>query len=442
MTQPATESCQENIPQVLDKQPNHGCRVLVVSSIFPSHVLPGYGIFVKERLKAVARFRAHELRVVSPVPYFPCLPITTRWSHWARFPREESIDGLPVVRPRYFMLPKLGGYVEADLMYRPALRAVNKLRASGFRFDLIDAHFIYPNGVVGSYLAEKFDVPLIITGRGEDILRFPQLPIMGRKIRKAIQRADHFIALSREIAQAFERLGAPHDRITVIPNGVDCQKFHPIPQEIARARLGLPSDRRIILSVGNRQELKGFHLLIEALSTIRQTIPDAMLVIVGGRPPYGADHTPVIERTIREHGLEQHVRLVGSRPHDELPRWYNAADVFVLLSSREGSPNVLMEALACGTPAVATPVGGIPDILSDQRLGLLLAERSARSAAEGIIQLAHHPLNREVIREAMLQFDWQIVARKLTSILDQIITINRPSGFVENDMIEPRHSES
>lgn len=425
MTQSATKSCREYAPRVLDEQPNHGCRVLVVSSIFPSRVLPGYGIFVKERLRAVARFGAHELSVVSPVPYFPRLPIPTRWSHWALVPPEESIDGLPVVRPRYFMLPKLGGYFEADWMYRPALRAVNNLRASGFRFDLIDAHFVYPNGVVGSYLAEKFQVPLIITGRGEDILRFPQLPLMGQKIRQAIQRADRLIALSREIAQAFERLGAPPDRISVIPNGVDCGKFRPLPQDIARARLGLPPDRRIILSVGNRQELKGFHLLIQALPKIRETVPEAMVVIVGGRPPYGADFTPVIEKTIQEHGLEQHVRLVGSRPHDELPDWYSAADVFVLLSSREGSPNVLMEALACGTPAVATPVGGIPDILGDQRLGLLLAERSAEAAAEGIGQLLVQPLNREVIREAMLQCDWHITARRLTSIFDHTIMYSR-----------------
>jgi teichuronic acid biosynthesis glycosyltransferase TuaC len=396
-------------------------RVLVVSSIFPSQAQPNYGVFVKERLRAVAALGKYDLRVVAPTPWFPKLPVRTRWAHWAHFPQHEWVDGFAVGRPRYWMVPKIGGYFEADLMCPAVEREVEKLVASGFAFELVDAHFVYPNGVVGSWLAEKYRVPLVMTGRGTEMVSFPNLPIMGQRIRSAIPRCSEFIALSREIAEAFERLGAPRDRITVIPNGVDCEKFRPIAQAFAREQLGLPADRRILLSVGNRLENKGFHLLIEALPRIRERFPEAMVVIVGGRTPYGADFTPVIDAAVRRHGLEQHVRLVGSWPHEELAVWYSAADLFVLLSSREGSPNVLMETLACGTPAVATPVGGIPEMLRDERLGIVLPERSVPAAAEGIIEALGRDWDRGAIRQIMEQRDWSVTARAVAAVFERAL---------------------
>jgi teichuronic acid biosynthesis glycosyltransferase TuaC len=396
-------------------------RVLVVSGAFPSRAFPNRGVFVKERMRAVGALKGYDLRVVSPTPYFPNLPVFGKWARWAKVPPIETVDGLPVQRPRYLLPPKVGGYFQPRLMLPAIRRAIRRLATEGFEFDLIDAHFVYPNGVVGAMLAEEFGTPLVMTGRGEDILRFPGLPVMGRSIRWAITRCDRFVALSGEIADAMAAQGAPRARIHVIPNGVDCDKFRPfLPQE-ARRVLGLPCDRPIILSVGNLQERKGFHLLIDALPAIRKKFGDALVVIVGGPAPYGNSFGPEIKRRIAVNGLQDHVLMAGPKSHADLCQWYSAADLCVLLSSREGSPNVVLESLACGVPVVATSVGSIPEDLADSRLGMVLPERSAEVAAEGITQALSHNWDRGAIRRLMEQRSWQHVAVRVASVFDLAI---------------------
>lgn len=393
-------------------------RILVLSSTFPSAETPVHGVFVKERVRFVSQSGTCDIRVVSPVPYFPPVKWFSRWYAYSQIPRHESIDGMQVVRPRYLLPPKVGGYFHPQLMYPFVRRAIDRVQEK-FDFEMIDAHFIYPDGVLGALLADHYKCPLVITCRGEDILTIPDLPFCGRPVRRALQRADRLVALSAEIAEAMERLGADSKKIAVIPNGIDRERFHFQPQQSARQRLGLPLERPIALSVGYRLERKGFHLLIDAVPEIRQQFPDVLLVIVGGVARWGQDYTSEIEERIQALNLADHVRLVGARPQDELPHWYAAADVFALLSSREGSPNVLMEALACGLPAVATSVGGIPEVLEDSRLGHLLRERSAKAAAEGIVDVLGQELDRRRISEIMQSRGWEQTAGSVEEVFDK-----------------------
>lgn len=393
---------------------NRKLRILVLSTPFPSVADPYRGVFVKERVKAIAAL-GHEVRVISAIPWFPPIKKFSKWYRWSQYPREETFEGLKVYHPRYVLPPKVGGYFHPQLMYPAVKRIADQLRTE-FHFDLIDSHFVYPNGVVATMLGQKYDVPVMLTGRGEDILRFPAMPFKGNTIRKALGKASHCIALSREIANAMQNNNADPEKITVIPNGVDTDIFHALPQDECRKELNLPVDAKIILSVGDRLELKGFHLLVEAMPEILKHHPEAYLVIVGGPGRYGRDYTPEIEQQIKKHDLQNHVLLAGPRPHDELPSWYNAADIFALLSSREGSPNVLLEALACGTPAVATPVGGIRDELEDSELGMLLTERSPHEAARVLRNAFEENWNRPRITEKMKQRSWPAIARNINRL--------------------------
>lgn len=395
-------------------------RVLVLSGTFPSRVFPNYGIFVKERIRALADRPGYEVRVLAPAPYFPSIPGFGRWSLWSRVPRKETVDGLAVVRPRYFLPPKLGGYLEADLLYPAARRGAEQIRRE-FDFDVIDAHFVYPNGVAAVRLGQHFEVPVVMTGRGEDILRFPGLTFKGRRIRWALQQGDGFVALSREIARSFARNGAACGAISVIPNGVDSEMFRPWPKAEARRMLGLPEASRIVISVGDRVERKGFHVLIDALSRVLRMHPDVHAVIVGGPGRHGLDYTREIETRIAVSRLHDRVHLAGSQPHRDLAQWYSAADLFALLSSREGSPNVLLEALACGVPAVATPVGGIPEELADERSGVLLSERSVPAAAEGLCRALDRDWDREAIRTMMTRRNWHAVAEDIDTVMDRVL---------------------
>lgn len=403
-----------------DADPQRALRVLVLSSTFPSKVHPIHGVFVKERVKHVAQLPGVDVRVVSPVPYFPPIKAFERWYAFSQIPTRETIDGLDATRPRYVLLPKIGGYFGSQAIGPAYRKAADSLRIK-FDFDLIDAHFIYPDGAAAARVAQRLNKPLVITCRGEDILRIPELPFCGREVRFALRQANRLVALSDEIAEAIQRHGGDLDKIRVIPNGVDCEKFHPIDMQEARRLTGLPTDRTIIVSAGYRLERKGFHILIDAIPRIRERFPNVLVVIVGGVARWGQDYTLEIQNRIDAGGLGDHVLLAGPQPHEELARWYSAADVFALLTSREGSPNVLMEALACGAPAVATSVGGIPKVLSDSRLGLLMQNRTASCGADRIVQALSTHWDRDAIRAEMQARSWHRTADEVRTVLDEAL---------------------
>jgi len=396
-------------------------RVLVLAGgCFPTRSQPVHGVFVKERIRFVAQSYI-DVKVVSPTPYFPPIKWFKRWYPLSQIPNHEFVDGLEVIRPHYLLLPKIGGYWHAGLMYPAANAAIRRLLPE-FDFDLIDAHFAYPNGVAAIRLGKRYNKPVVITGRGGDIACFPDLPIIGPQIRRALCEATRLIAVSEDIASQMASLGANREKITVIGNGVDTEKFFPVPQAEARRRLNLPENRRLILAVGYRLELKGFHLLIDALPKIRETYPDAMVAIVGGQARWAADYLPAITERIKAHQLEDHVCIAGVCAQEELRYWYSAADVLSILSSREGSPNVLMESLACGLPAVATSVGGIPQVLADDpALGCLLPERSPQAAAKGIVESLAATPDRAAIRSIAEQHSWQTTAHRVIDVFEQAI---------------------
>ncbi len=394
----------------------HGMNILAISATFPSSTDPSRGVFVKERLKALALLDDVQVRVLAPTPWFPPLKRFSKWYRWSQFPYEEQIEGLPVYRPRYFLPPKVGGYVHPQLMHAAIVSAVDRIYRE-FRFDVLDAHYVYPAGALAVRLADRFNVPVVMTGRGEDMMRFPELPLVGNQIRRALKRAQGAIGVSQEIATRMLEHGASPDRTHVIANGVDTEKFYPKPQQDCRHALGLPLDGRIIVSVGDLLELKGFHLLVEAMPEVLRHEPKAMLIIVGGPGRFGRDHSSEIRAAIDRHQLHAHVRMVGARPHGELIDWYNAADLYAMMSSREGSPNVLLEALACGTPAIGTPVGGIPDELQDSARGELIPERTSKAAAATIVRALARSWDRQQIRGALMQRTWEATAQRVHQVL-------------------------
>src|SRR5438094_4846056 len=190
---------------------------------------------------------------------------------------------------------------------------------------------------------------------------------------QVLKRADAVVAVSQSLKDRMVSLGCPDEKITVIRNGIDAVKFMPQSRFGARQELELPSGRPILLSVGRLTENKGFHVLIDALSRFRNKCPDALLVIIGE-----GTYQSYLKAQVRRLNLEQNVRFAGPRPHEELPKWYSAADVFCLASATEGCPNVVLESLACGCPVIATGAGGICELVTSPSFGIIV-ERTAEA---------------------------------------------------------------
>ncbi|MBC7380781.1 MAG: glycosyltransferase [Burkholderiaceae bacterium] len=338
-------------------------RTLLFSTLYPSSERPGHGIFVETRLRELLKTGRVETRVVAPVPWFPWR--STRFGEraaMARTPRRETRHGIDVQHPRYALLPKLGMSSAPLALALGARRAVQRLLDEGFDFDLIDAHYFYPDGVAAALLSRWFKNPVVITARGSDVNLIAEHALPRRLMRWAAGQAFASVGVSAALAQRLHDIGAPAGRVHVLRNGVDTERFTPQPD--ARQRLAVAGSP-LLLSVGNLLPVKRHGLVIEALALLRHTHPQARLAIVGAGPLQAE-----LAAQAAALGLCDAVQLVGAVPQDELLHWYSAADLLVLASSREGWPNVLLEAMACGTPVLASRVGGVPEIVSNERVGM------------------------------------------------------------------------
>ena len=353
-------------------------KVLTFTSLFPNHRQPNKAVFIRHRVHALKKYRGVDLRVVAPIPYFPDLPAFGKWHLYSQIQRREWFEGMEIHHPRYLVTPKVGMAMYGYAMFLGALNTVRRLERE-FPFDLIDAHYLYPDGLAAVLLGKYFKRPVILSARGTDTHHYPGIPIVRGHIKRALGDADHLISVCDSLKSIMVGLGCPSGKISVVPNGIDPSRFFPKSREDARRAVGVPSDARMLLTVGTLNENKGMGILVEALSLI-----DAMGALDFDTYMVGdGESREAIGRSIAEKGLESRVRIVGEVPNNDLVDWYNAADLFFLGSRREGWPNVIVEALACGTPVVATPVNGVPEILRSEAHGLTV-ERGAKSFAEGI----------------------------------------------------------
>lgn len=396
---------------------SNNLKILTFTTLFPNHCFPLHGLFVKARMKEVAKLC--ELKVVAPVPWFPPFPFMKQYYPYSQVQREEWMENLHVSHPRFFLFPEVGKILDGLWIFLGAYGTIKKLQRR-FPFDLIDAHYAYPDGYAGYLLARAFNKPYTITIRGSDINLLPRYPLRRRLIQKTLLKAGRIIAVCQALKEASIQLGIPKEKITVIPNGVDLFRFFPVNKQEARKVANLPLDRRIILSVGHLCERKGFHLLIDAMKElIKKGEEDLLLVIVGGNTHEGDFRKYLEERTIRQ-GLENHVLLAGPKPPDELRIWYSAADLFCLASSREGWPNVCFESLACGVPVIATRVWGTPEVICSPDYGLLVEERSVEALAAKIEQGLKTEWDSEKMVAYARQNTWQGVAGKVLEVFESV----------------------
>jgi glycosyltransferase involved in cell wall biosynthesis len=400
-------------------------RVLVLSSTFPSRTRPTYGVFVRERVRHVARHC--ELTVMAPIPWFPPSG-RLRGDAVATTPHVETQDGLDVRHPRFLCPPRVGKTLDGVLYAASLLPVVARLRRR-FPFDLIDAHFTYPDGVAAGLLGRAFRVPVVITVRGTHDLYHAGFALRRLQIRAALRRAARVVTVSQSLHDFVVALGVDRDRVRVIPNGVDASLFAPGDRAVARQRLGLAPEGTVLLSVAGLVEGKGHHRVIESLPSIAARHPDVAYVVVGAEAPRG-DHARELQALARRHGVADRLRLVGPRPHDEIPRWMAAADVFCLATRSEGWCNAITEATACGLPVVSTRVGGNAEIVQDGRDGFLVPFWDADRFVSAVSEVLGRSWNRAEIAARAGTAGWEQTARAVAEEFRRALAPGRTAAPV------------
>lgn len=377
-------------------------RLLTFSTLYPNAAQPSHGIFVETRLRHLLASGGAQSRVVAPVPWFPSAhPVFGRYAASARVPPVEQRFGIDVLHPRYPLIPRFG-MTSAPLLLalaaRPALAAV---RAQGYDFDVIDAHYVYPDGVAAVLLGRWLNKPVVITARGTDVNLIPRYRIPRAFIRWAGRRAAHLIAVCQALKDAMVELGIPAERVTVLRNGVDLSLFQPLDRAQARAALGI-GPGRVLLSVGHLVERKGHHLVIEAAARL----PETQLLIAGD-----GEERSALQGLAHRLRVSDRVRFLGAVNQTQLRQYYSAADALVLASSREGWANVLLESMACGTPVIATHVWGTPEVVAAPAAGVLMRERSADALIEAYHRLFAAYPERAATRCYAERFSWDETTR-------------------------------
>jgi glycosyltransferase involved in cell wall biosynthesis len=365
-------------------------RLLTYSTLYPNPYRARHGIFVEERLRHLVASGQVTSRVVAPVAWLRAAPAGSP------IPRSEVRHGIPVSHPRYPVLPKVGISVAPWLLAAATSREIARTIRDGYDFLALDAHYLYPDGVAAVLIGRRLGKPVVVTARGTDVNLIPRHAIPRRWILWAARRAAAIVTVSQALERSLLDLGVSPERVTTLRNGVDLDLFRPGDREASRSRLGL--DGTTLLSAGHLDEHKGHHLVIEALVAL----PEARLAIAGDGPD--RERLVALARSV---GVADRVRFIGTLERSEMIDWYRAADALVLASSREGMPNVVLESLACGTPVVATAVGGVPEVVSGPAAGILAARRDAPALAAAVRELLGTPRDRGATRRHALGFGWQ-----------------------------------
>lgn len=376
-------------------------KILTFSTLFPNAAKPHHGIFTETTLRHQLATGEITAKVVAPVPWFPFTSdIFGQYSVMAKAPDVETRIGVQVFHPRYALIPKVGMHVAPFSLAHSAKAVIGRMLDEGDDFDVIDAHYFYPDGVAAAMLGKYFNKPVVISALGTDINLIPQYPIARRMILWAAKQAAAIITVCEALRTEMMKFGVDGSRITTLRNGVDLTLFRPVSREATRHRLGM--DQFTLLSVGHLDPRKGHEHIIHALPEL----PDARLMIAGSGPD-----RKKLQSQAKAVGVADRVTFLGALTQDMLRDYYGGADALVLASSREGWANVLLESMACGTPVVASNVWGTPEVIRSPAAGVLMNATTPQGVVEGVRQLrAHYPAHAET-RAYAENFSWDTTTR-------------------------------
>jgi glycosyltransferase involved in cell wall biosynthesis len=381
---------------------------------------------MEHRLKSLLNTGAVDLCVIAPVPWFPLShKAFGSYGEYARIPFFDQRNQIEVRYPRFPIIPKIGMSASPFLMACGLYNSVSTL-ARSFNFDVIDAYYLYPDGVAAAILARAFNRPLLLTALGSDVSLLPTYQVPKKLILWGATRAFCLTTVCCALRDELVRLGIPTERIRVIKHGVDLNLFRPLDDRaMVRASLGLT--KPTIVSVGRLVKEKGHDVAIQAM----KFEPGMELLVIGEGPEKDR-----LSNLIHTEGLSDRVRLCGGLDQRALSTMLGAADCLLQCSSREGISNVILESLACGTPVAATAVWGTPETMNSVAAGVLFEDRTPAGAANAIAKLFRNPPGRRETRRFAEQFTWTETANQHLAALENSVYGVRCDRVIEQEIGE------
>ena len=395
-------------------------KVLEVCQEFPNRYYPQLGTFIKQSIDSIANQKVN-VTVVSPKPIvipFSAFP----YHNFSKLPQIEHTEKYDLHYPRYlYVVPKkyfypLTGISYAHFVSRYAIKNIKP------KPDLLHAHFSYPDGFGMIGLAKKWKVPFVISALGtlERKVAY-EGSYTSRQIFEAMDCADKVLSVSEDLKLHIVNLGISKDKVSVVPNGVDIEKFKPAGKEYARNMLNLPQDKKIVLFVGALKKIKGVDYLIEAAKNFLDT--NIRLYMVGRDDGMKKS----LEKRAHELEIGNYIKFTGPLNHEDIPLWFSASDILVLPSLSEGRPNVVLEAFACEVPVVATNVGGIPELIINGKTGYLVPAKNPKELSEKVnnllgnrdLRIKMGKLGRRTIIQRGLT--WETHAKKTIKIYSKLL---------------------
>lgn len=390
-------------------------RVLLFSTLFPHEGESTLGVFVQNRLEHLIKDTGVQATVIAPVPWFPLKgKVFGRYGRAACANKVSSEKSYTVYHPRYLVIPKIGMRLTPIFLTWCAKRQFKKLAKIGNQFDVIDAHYLYPDGVAAAKLAGRNNLPFVMTARGSDVTQIAQMHSPRKSILWASSLASHIITVSLSLKHRLVDMGLPETSISSLRNGVDTVRFKPVLDAKAKVcnETGIDVDKPIVLFAGWLIPRKRVDIVIDALASL----PDAQGVIVGD-----GELKNELAALVRHHGIDDRVVFVGQKKPEDMATYMSAADVFCLPSEREGWANVMLEAMACGTPVVSRAVDGALELITDQRVGSLVEGSDPSDYSAALSGILTAGLDREFIREYSKKFGWQATSRAQLEIFQAAV---------------------
>ena len=392
------------------KKPN----ILLISNLFPNFEQPERGIFTYHIARELKK--KCTITVISPLPWSPRIPyLPKQWSIFSVIPIRAHFKEFEVYYPKYFMVPLIGDYFSYLSLYF-SLSHFFRSKIFAEKIDLINVHWAYPDAVAVEKIARQFQIPVIVSLLGSDVNRDMHKPYFCRLIKKTLKNCAQVVTVSGELKKAVINHGIREDKISVINNGVDLDKF-PIRDKIqCRSELGLKQGQYYIVFVGRLEPVKGVGTLLEAVNANREKLSRVKIILVGD-----GSLSQKLKQDCIKNNLHDIFIFAGHQRHDTISKWYGAADLFCLPSLNEGHPNVIMEAIASGRPVVASDVGAISEFVTD-KVGALFQAGNSKSLGEALENVISKNWSPEQIRNLVVTMTWQDSAQKYLNVFENILT--------------------